>query len=738
MKLGKNIHDMFERNLDKGAKYITDHSTLKKGVSRTKAVAQVAKALGYLKIADIAMKPIASLQEENWFRKCFTGTQAAIMNQTIGRIPGLGDIFRWINNHVADFAGSAFDFLGMKNMSSLAKGIKMGDPNDGFYESVGNKAIARKEERDLNSNNKKETNDAVFYSLLGEHKGFAIPSGYPKQYNPFQLHTGSVPVVVCHELVQNPNPDNQATTDRAQQQFTLLKAVRGLSATEYTMKDVAAYKLAAEALLYEYYNLKFCVRAAKTYSLVNREVGDNLILARGLDPEDLRKNMAAYERYLLTLKNYITNNVPVSGFWAPRLKYLTSCVLPDYQDAKVASLHVFSFAGFGFFDFSNDNDWEENSHMRNDQDSLFDIISNVDKVSTALKAPRIASLIADYFGAFGTACMWDDPDFSNYDKPLDMKDGTPLNLEQLKNAEYIDSYIFAKSLTSGGSATYKFTGAQAYTVRQANHGFVLGLTKLDYGTGNELLRPDWDQYLDAPMVVEVSYDGVLPQVSSTTVTMDIVSVPRSGASIVSDGAFQLSTGNARAAYDYFDGITPVTKAKATYTEEESLELLQFKALRIAQFGKFEAAAPYKIYHEVFATHEFAVTSSLTYGYDVKGDLTEYILMPFAFTKDGVAYSGTVDDIYTCLDSLGLWSQVDYMPRLMYTCVRTVNGNLTVDRAQVWDVDDLGTLDVLGLATSISYSTYSLVAATMQATGKVSNRAANIQSVLKHRDNNAKR
>lgn len=678
----------------------------KPGISKVSAVGAIGKTLIYLKLGDALMKPLGESELGSKLQGV-TNIQAELLNQTLGRIPVVGDILRGINNAIAGVATDVFSALKMPNLSKIASRMKMGDPNKGFVESVGTD---------------EQIQDPKWYGLLGMHKGFNIPGGYPKQ-----LSDGAsklpTPTIVAHELLHNYNPDYQTTLDRAQQTYTLLKAVRGLSATEYDINDVVNERLLAQSLLYLYYTVKFCVRAAKTYSLVNQRIGDMLIDAKGLNPDDVRTNLAAYERYLVTMHNYIANNVPITGYWADRIKYLVEAVLPDYQNGKIATIHTFAFDNLYAFETSGDGHIIETGLTFNDLYTLSFVVESFNKLTGEItNSKAMISLIADYFGAFGSKAVWEDKDFPDYATPMQFKPASDTALEQLKNASYVNgAFVFKANTTAKWS--YQEFGVNP-TIRGCS-GFDFGSSAFD---PDDLFMPTRDNFTNGTAVLVLNAST---GAGTNPTSAHIISPYYEG--VAAPLRWEIGTTEEKY-YDYGRLSMAISKHKDNYTEEESLDLIQFKAARIGLDGKVIPGANVISIQEYFVTNEFAINKSIVYtindnSYDTHevmpgvicawGLLTDYIDNPY--------YT------YAMFDALDIWAHTDWMPALNYTVVDGTNlTQFTQDpyKYQLWDLDDLGTLDQYGFATAIQYSNYSLTAAIIEVAGKASNRAANVQSVLK--------
>lgn len=646
-----------------------------------------------------------------------------IANQTIGRIPILGSVYRWLNNAVAEGAAKVATLFGAETVAAEIRNRKMYNPDQGFNASVGDKnQINEQGDENMSKTNRKLINGPSFYENLDFHKSFSIPGAYTKKT--VINGTLATPKIAVHRIFENPMPDKSAVIDRVNQKFSLIKAVRGLSATRYDILDLFNYERFAKLILLQYYVVKKVVQAAKTYSLVQTAIGDNIMSGLGFNPTEVRTNLANYETLLCQIHRFISNNLPISGTWIKRLEYLVGANIPDYSDAKVATIHMFAVSMASVF---YDRENPSNAHTfdcipnanNNDYATLLANFSNyqVDIVNN----DNWQQLIADYFGAFGGMCMWQDSDYPSYATPLNLRNSdNDLCREQVKNGMYLNAKVTLITVNAGVAnvkiridvddptplqlPSYQFPGTYDATVAS-------GATTLSY---TNIL--DNDAYLNVmSSAVTVASLGA----NNYLLTPDHNGVGAQSVPVTTPATF-INMGNHETIY---------TLHKDSYSEGEALEISQFKARSIGLAAYLNDAQDRFSCGYMFKTHEYAIMDTFIYTFGSNGSAIvdqTYIICDEALCDDDLT---SVESAIDFPDEIMCWALIDWMPLAHMTFYGFNAGTSTYSPRDIAliDMDSFGSLDDRAFATSINYSIYSLLGAGLTVGKK---RVDNLGSVYK--------
>lgn len=701
----------------------------------------IGKALIYANVANAANQTVADfLPHVNAAITWAGALPANVLNQTIGRIPVLGKIFRTLHNWITEAVSTIADFIGLDAIAATGRTFKLSDPNSGFETQIdwksGKTGLDLPEDQEVTNNkgddtmsskNRKLINAPSFYENLDLHKTFSIPGAYTKKT--VVNGTLATPKIVVHRLFENPMPDKSATIDRVNQKYSLIKAVRGLSATLYNIVDLYNYERFVKLVMLEYFVIKKVVQAAKTYSLVQSSISDNIIKSLGFDPTEVRNNLANYETLLCQVHRFITNNLPATGTWIKRLEYLVGANIPDYSDAKVATIHMFAVSMAKVFYESGSED-PDKAHVFDcipnaNNNNYSTLLTNFETYQTDLvNNDRWQQLIADYFGAFGSAAMWSDAAYPEYKEPLNLKNAdNDLCREQIKNAFYLNTKITVITVDAGvRNAKYIVDVDDPTAVQFSDYQF--GGT-FDSTAFNSLVQLNYKNILDHDAYLAMSTSNVLTGLGSNNFAL-VPDMNGIGAQVVTcDGGTEyVSMQNHETIY---------TLHKDSYSEGEALEISQFKARSCGMLLTVDAGADKFYIDSFFRSQEYAMLDSTVYVFGSNGsqivDQT-YVVCNEAISDDDLQNTESAIDYP---DEIMCWALIDWMPFTHFTFFGydSVTATYSPHDILLSDMDAFGSLDDRAFITSINYSIYSLQAASVSV-GSKNKRVDNLASVYKNK------
>lgn len=682
--------------------YLCKHTNSKmlNKVNHALDLKKLGKALGYVEAFNLASTAVQDfLPHVSEALDWSMALPFNILNQTLGRIPGIGAVFRWLHNALTNTVTKLADLVGLDGLAVTGSKLVLKDPNEGFetetnFKNPGKKAYDTKDE----GGTEDMQNDPKFYENLELHKTFNIPGAYTKKT--VVNGTLATPKLAVHRIVENPVPDKSALIDRLNQRFSLIKAVRGLSATKYSLIDLANYERVPKYALIMYYAIKRVIQAAKTYNLVQVEIGNNIIDALGFDPSEVRQNLANYETLLCQYHRFIQGNLPMSGLWIKRLEYLAQCFVPDYSDPKVATIHMFAISIHHVFTNREIEEgvfeslvFDEIPGARNNNYAV--MLANLQTLQDAvISNDNWQQLMADYFGAFGKAAIWEDKDYPAYAKPLNLANAdNDLSREQIKNAFYMNSKITYITVTPGEPNTKSVLDTDdPDTVTLPTYQFGNTFTTQNF---IDRLTPNYQSLLNEDtyfMLVGIlgtadpnnNYMALLPDMNGV------------GAQVFTGGT--VSMNNHETIYSLH---------KDNYTEGQSLEISQLKSRSIG-VTTF-AAGGSQILAVLFKGHEYGLMDTTVYVYGSNGSAIvpqTYLICNESVSDDALQSSESAIDYP---DEIMCWALIDWMPFAHYTFFGFDAGTSTYSPRDVLltDMDAFGSLDDRAFVTSINYSIYSL-------------------------------
>lgn len=573
-------------------------------------------------------------------------------------------------------------------------------------------------------------NDPKLYESIDLHTPFRIPSGYTKKT--VVNGTLATPTIIAHRVAENPVADRSSMIDRYTQKFSLIKATRGLSKTDYSTLDVFNYERLCKLALIEYYSIKRVVQAAKTYSVVQVGIGDSIINACGYDPAEVRANLANYETLLCQFHNFISNNLPMTGTWIKRLQYLKQVFIPDYNDQKVATIHMYTTCiSDVYYDVNNPSVYLVFDEIPNSQNNNYSVmLGNLGKIQTALVNNDLwQQIIADYQGAFGTMCVWSDSDYPAYKSPLDLRNGdNDLNREQLKNGFYMDAKLTVITITPGKPNTKNSLESDGLTpIHLPNYQF--GQTFDSSTWTGRVFHPGYDKILDHDTYLYA--EGKLPRSGDATLKILVPDLNGVGAQTW-DISFTAGS-------DYFISMnnheTIYSMHKDNYTEGESLDISQFKIRSCGVRAGDDGAGSLNT-GIVYKTHEYAICDSTAYVFGSNGSAVvaqQYELCNETFSDDALQ---DVESPVDFPDEIMIWALTDWMPFMHVTFFgyTSATGDYYPRDILLIDMDAFGSLDDRAFSTSIAYSIYSLYGASLRIGKK---RVDNINDAYQYKRSNKK-
>lgn len=694
-KSGKQIISAI---VNKAKQFVTNQIKTSKVANDVKQAAQakiaqikpatVAKAFAGLQIADLGAQQIMEFPGMKEILSTINPLPEKLRQVTVYKIPGVGPILEWVNNKISNAAATVFDVFGMSTLAEFTR-----------------------QAADI-------SNDPKYYLNLDLHKSFKIPGAY-KKTTPVNGTTG-IPTIVVHNLTANPNPDGSAMIERVTQLFSLLKAVRGLSSVSYRPEDLYNYRQYCKLALHFYYSIKTVVKAATTFQLVQVSIGDAIIKAHGFDPDEVRLNLANYQTLLTQIHRFISNTLPMSGDWIKRLEYLHKVSVPDYSDKKVATFHIFSINVGDCFIAENDptkRNWDE---VPNSNANSYAIaLAFLKQMSADINSnDKWNDLIADYWGAFGSAALWQDAEYPNYRDPIDLNNGdNDLNREQIKNAMYLCS---ASRLITVDAST-----ENVQLIDDLDNARYVCNPKFEvYGTflpTDPIARTYSNALANTAYAITERTETYTGADSTTNVWL----IPDTGGVTAQVLSVPLDTPTDALTYSQ---TIPYTLHKEEYSEGEALEISQFKCLCVAKRMTIYSASNAVAVASYTKTHEYAVLKSYVYHFTKQAGVNTLTTTP-------VYNDCLVDDDLTPTESpvrvpylIQLWTLVDWMPMCHITAFEYDSTNPVLYAPHdllLCDFDSYGSLDLYAFDTSINYSTYSLYAPKLQIGNK---RFDNLKSV----------
>lgn len=572
-------------------------------------------------------------------------------------------------------------------------------------------------------------NHPQWYTNLDVHNAFNIPSAYAK--NKMLNGTFGTPLIACHTVVINNNPDSAQVLQRTQQLYTMLKAVRGLSATSYNVNDVFNYRVWAIVPIIVYYRIKALIQAVKTYRINQPLLAQAYINALGFSYNDVSSNLANYETLLVQFWQFIHNNCPISGDFVNRVEYLCTANIADHGNSKLATYHMFNVeynqAMYQPGSDATDNVLWPSVSSDNEGKTYGDLSTLLQIYSTHLAAnSQWSDITSDYWGAFGTACSWSDKTIS-FDKEnrlksipdLTFSEPKALELEQIKNASYLQHGFAMIEQIEGGDNDVTFSDTDSFdykfvsTVDQddnhspynfpANYGDLDGEYFIEGDTSNYDSQVFFTKYLAGYTVLERKAGA------GSDVWTKFLMPDRDGfgAEVVT-----LTGDNDNYAYMFKDNRIEFTKHKDKYSEGEDLEIAQFKSFCI--YENMHILEGNAFYEHWWRTGFTALKETKVYVWediDSNGspEMTSFRVCSNVLF-DGNLTNADPSDIRIPYE-ISLWTMIDWMPALHETTFTFDTGNLTYYPKDLilWDIDSFGTLDLDAFDTSIEYSIFSMYA-----------------------------
>lgn len=563
--------------------------------------------------------------------------ESKLFNVTLGKIPGVGKILRNLNDGLVEFDKNVLEGLNLRT---------------------------------------ERVNHPSFWTQLGVHNTFNIPSGYTNQSNALNWEIiYNVPSVATINIVDNPIPNFEATKMQLTQLRSLLKAVRGLSNLSYDIADLLTYSINVEACLKLYYKVLKAVRIATQHELSKPNIPKAIIQGLDIDYNDLVANLANYQQYLNVMFGYLNKNFALpNGKWK-RIKALSTCYLGDNSKLSNSTLYQFNYSTI--FRTAGKNVALSNYSFRKGYpyhtlDSIRDIFN---EIVTSMQNETMSNITADLIGAFGSAVIFEDKPTFN-DKIILSKDLDLLNA--IKNGDLQD-YSLSSYTKEGKGIEFVFTefgNVQVVTENDSNASW----------TPESIMSQDTNSALKVTITPNATQELDVNQIE--------IILPRNGG-IEEAGEITFTV-------DQTKLFTPtknktISMEKLKLSEGEALELLQFastlKSMVVTKQANNNPVLSYVV------GNCYTVIEQITVDYYGQGYYRDATIQHFS---DFSAFTDTQENELVPT----LWALVDWLPRLDYVKYRNNNSTGRNMPIILWDLAATGFVSMEARRLATYYQTYS--------------------------------
>lgn len=274
-------------------------ATSAKGVDpKVKVVgSKVVAGLGAAKLADdLILDKVPGIKNAMiWTDEKITQGQQWLVDNTLGKIPGVGPLISSLHKKGTDIRHKVRDALFGKN-------------------------------------------DPVWYEHLPQHVPFTIPGSYNNKVIKFQTSSitqTTIPSVATFNLVRNIVTTPYATTSRYSEIYTAVKYARGLSYLPYSVDQLAMTLEIGNELAVLYYRITKAVSAAFHFSLTKANLPDALLAGLGL--RDVVDNYAGYCTLLDQMYNYMSVNTPLLPIMHSKLRQMCLFTALDSQSPAMST-----------------------------------------------------------------------------------------------------------------------------------------------------------------------------------------------------------------------------------------------------------------------------------------------------------------------------------------------------------------------------------------------------------------
>ena len=566
------------------------------------------------------------------------GLEEKLFNVTLGKIPGVGKILRNLNEGLNEFNKNVLEGLNLR---------------------------------------KERVNHPRFWSRLGTHSEFNIPSGYTNQADALHGPIRNVPSTATIGIVDNPVPSFEATKMQLTQLRSLLKAVRGLSNLPYTIGDLLTYSINVDALLKLYYKTMKAVVYATKHTLSKPNVPKSIITGLGINYTDLINNLADYEKFLTVMYGYLNKNLALPNFKWERIKALSMCLLGDNTKLNNSTIYQFSYSMI--YSTQSKSSELEGSSFEGILWSLSDIQTKFNTIINYFEGEQMSNITADIIGAFGTTAVFNDAPTKNVELKIS---NDPLLLNAIKN---------------GDIQHYKLS---AYS---AQNSYIF-----DTLSNIKVIASDYDRWTPATIetkTVNTSFQIVSSQAIQNKFSDETMKLLLPRIASCKEFGFIDLTKNATKELTVND-YKAVSVEKDKMKEAEALETMQFSSVLRAVYLSVDSTNTPQIIYNVDTCYTMIVRIKVdSYnGYAfVDTDLCNFSDFSNETVLDETQRIAT------------LWALVDWLPRLDYVKYRGTNPadrNLPVT---LWDLAATGLLSMEGRKLATYYQTYSQLALVFEPT-----------------------
>lgn len=256
--------------------------------------AKLTAGLGAAKLADdLILDKVPGIKNAMvWTDEKITQGQQWLVDNTLGRIPGVGPIISKMH----------------KKGTEIRYKIR-----DALFGS----------------------NHPDWYEHLPQHVPFTIPGSYNNKLVKFEISSGNsttIPSVATINLVRNVITTSYATTSRYSEIYTAVKYARGLSYLPYDVNQLALMFEIGNELAVLYYRITKAVSAAFHFSLTKANL-PNAIFS-GLKFTDIVDEYANYVTLLDQMYNFMSVNVPLLPMIHNKLRQM--CLFTALDSEKPA------------------------------------------------------------------------------------------------------------------------------------------------------------------------------------------------------------------------------------------------------------------------------------------------------------------------------------------------------------------------------------------------------------------
>lgn len=563
--------------------------------------------------------------------------ETKLFNVTLGKIPGVGKILRNLNDGLMEFNKNVLEGLNLRT---------------------------------------ERVNHPSFWTQLGVHNTFSIPSGYTNQSNALNwVILNNVPSVATINIVDNPVPNFEATKMQLTQLRSLLKAVRGLSNLSYDIADLLTYSINVEACLKLYYKTLKAVNIATQHALSKPNIPKAIVQGLDIDYNDLIANLANYQQFLNVMYGYLNKNFALPHEKWKRIKALSMCYLGDNSKLSNSTIYQFNYSTI-FNAGARNTQLSVNSFRKGSPYHTLTTIRDLfNTIVTSMQSETMSNITADLIGAFGESVIFNDTPKFDYKLTIS-KDMDLLNA--LKNGDLQD-YSLSAYTTEGKGLEFVFTQYASTQVVMEDDSNVVW-------TPEAIMAQDTNTAFKTEIYPSDSKELDINNIS--------IILPRNGG-IVEAGKIELTVGQTKL-------FTPVNNKtismdKLSLNEGEALELLQFAStLKSMSVNKLSTNVPVL---NIVIANCYTVIEQITvdyYGQDAYRDAT------IQHFSDYDAYT----DIQKHELTPTLWSLVDWLPRLDYVKYRN---NTDAGRNMpiiLWDLAATGFVSLEARRLATYYQTYS--------------------------------